>query len=295
MNKPIKIALLCVAVLLTLGMVMFFYKTKVAPPEAPKTADQYKNALAKDIEIAANAKSETTADSIYRVIIEATTFMRKDKLLSDADNDETLKKLTEKYVPQFVAQSNAKFGRSSWSDADLNFMRGRCGELVSLKKADGSAVLSNSDRSDLDKITGVLDLYSRAVAAASAGGYSGLGDARAKIAAAKQFVGQSPINNNQALVANLNGVAGRLEQAHYAHVSGMVEKMRNWSSFSSEEAFDSYARQVLAAIDEYKNNASSVYGRASDVGSLSARYNQYYNSANFDSYGDDYYYDDGGY
>lgn len=288
MNKSIKIALLCLAVLITLGAVMFFYKTKVAPPSAPETADQFKKALAKDIEVAENAASERSADSIYRVIIEATAFMRKDSLLSAADNDETLVLLTDKYVPKFVTQSHAKFARSSWSEADLNFMRSRIAELISLKKSGGTAVLSNNARTKLGEITGVLDLYNRAKAAASVGGYSSLADARSKIAAARQFVGQSPISNNTALVQKLNGVASTLERSHFASVSAAVEKMKNYSSFRTEEAFDAYARKVSNLIDEYKNNANSVYGHAQSVGGLLSKYNDYYNNAYFYDSGDDY-------
>lgn len=289
MNKIVKIAFLCLAVLISFGAVIVFAKTQLEPPAGELSIEQVKeeckNALKKDLARAESSSDILVIDSAYHNIEEAARFMLADSLLKAADHDELLTKVADKYIPKFVEQSNGKFAQHTWYEPDLNFMRSRCAELNGIKKADGSQLLSADSRRKLSEITNVLDLYNRARAAASVGtGFSSLADARSKISNARQFTTMQPICNNTDLVSKLNGVASRLEQSHYSSLSAQVEKLRNCHGFSSEAAFDSYAESVQSRINEYANNAQSVYGRKSDVGSLNSRVRQYYDNADCWSY-----------
>lgn len=284
MNKIVKIALLCLAVLISFGAVIVFAKTQLDPPAGELSIEQVKeecrNALKKDLARAESSNDILVIDSAYHVIATAAQFMLADSLLKAADHDELLTKVIDKYIPKFVDQSNGKFAQHTWYEPDLNFMRSRCVELNGVKKADGSQLLSADSRRKLSEITNVLDLYNRARAAASVGtGFTSLADARAKINNARQFTTMQPICNNTDLVSLLNGLPARLEQSHYSSLSAQVERLRSCHNFRSEADFDAYAETVQSRINEYANNAQSVYGYKSDVGSLSASVRQYYDNA----------------
>ena len=58
MNKPIKIILLVVAILLAVGGVMAYYKTIVSPPGKLEFSNQYINAVKKDISKVKSANTD---------------------------------------------------------------------------------------------------------------------------------------------------------------------------------------------------------------------------------------------
>ena len=91
----------------------------------------------------------------------------------------------------------------------------------------------------------------------------------------------SPINNCTELVSRLNSVSTRLEQAHYSYLAGQVERLRHYYNYSQTEYYN-LAQSILDKLEEYKNHARSVYGKASNISVLEDRAGIYYSKASFD-------------
>lgn len=90
----------------------------------------------------------------------------------------------------------------------------------------------------------------------------------------------SPINNCTDLVSKLNSVSSRLEQAHYAYLASQVERLRPYYNYSQTE-YDNLALSISDKLEEYKNHARSVYGKASNTNYLEEKAGYYYSNASF--------------
>ena len=73
----------------------------------------------------------------------------------------------------------------------------------------------------------------------------------------------------------------RLEQAHYAYLASQVERLRPYYNYSQTE-YDNLALSISDKLEEYKNHARSVYGKASNISDLESRAGNYYSNASFD-------------
>jgi len=180
-----------------------------------------------------------------------------------------------------VSACNSKFGKSVWNERELQKINSRISELQALKTTDKKVVIQGEANSSLNEVHNVIVNYYEAKKAASAGGYNGLQAAKQKIATAKKYASMSPINNCLDLVSRLNSVSIRLEKAHYSYLAGQVERLRPYYNYSQTE-YDNIALSVADKLEEYKNNAKSIYGRVSDISSLESRAGNYYSNATFD-------------
>ena len=87
MNKTIKIILLVVAILLAVGGVMAYYKTRVSPPRILEFKNQYVNSDKKDITMVKSAKTDFALDSIYVAITHELDLQLADSFISNKEKD----------------------------------------------------------------------------------------------------------------------------------------------------------------------------------------------------------------
>ena len=281
MNKSIKILLLVVAMLLAVGGVMFYYKTIVSPPGKLEFKNQYVNSDKKDISKIKTANTDLALDSTFVTITHELDLQLSNSFLTEKERDELLELFATQYVPKYVSICNSKFSKTVWNEGELQKISSRISELQSLVTSDKKVVIQGEANMSLNKVKDVLVNYYEAKKAASAGGYNGLQAAKQKIAVARRYATMSPINNCSELVARLNSVSTRLEQAHYSYLVGQVERLRPYYNYSQTE-YDNIALSVAEELEEYKNNAKSTYGRVSDISSLESRAGNYYSNATFD-------------
>ncbi len=280
MNKVYKILLLSIAILLFTGAVMMFYRTIVAPPQQLKFSNQYITEVNNDINKLTSNLDDYSLDSLYTVITEETDFMWKDSAFLSRDRDMLIGQMIKKYVPLYVSSCEAKFQKSEWKESELQQMKSHVSELRQMTTTEKIIVVDGNNLNDLNKVSNVIVSYYEAKSASNAGGYNGLESAKRKIANARRYAKMSPLNNCHQLVSNLNSVSTRLEQAHYAYLSGQVERLRHWQSFTVDN-YDNLAMDIAEKLKEYKNNAKKVYGTISNIGVLEERASNYYNSSNF--------------
>ena len=280
MNKPIKIILLVVAILLAVGGVMAYYKTIVSPPGKLVFKNQYVNSDKIDISLVKSANTDFALDSFFVAIIHELDFQLANSFLTNQERNELLELFATQYVPTYVSACNSKFSKSVWNEGELQKINTRISELQGLVTTENQIVIQGEANSSLNEVHNVIVAYYEAKKAASIDGYNGLQAAKQKIAAARKYASMSPINNCTDLVSRLNSVPTRLEQAHYSYLAGQVERLRPYYNYSQTE-YDNIALSISEKIDEYKKNAKSTYGRVSDINSLENRAGNYYSNANF--------------
>lgn len=280
MNKTIKIILLVVAILLAVGGVMAYYKTRVSPPRILEFKNQYVNSDKKDITMVKSAKTDFALDSIYVAITHELDLQLADSFISNKEKDELLELFATQYVPTFVSVCNSKFSKSVWNEGELQKINTRISELQGLITTENKIVVNGEANTSLNHVHNVIVAYYEAKKAASVGGYEGIQAAKQKIATAKKYALMSPINNCTDLVSRLNSVSSRLEQAHYSYLAGQVERLRPYYNYSQTE-YDNLSLSILEKLDEYIKNAKSTYGRESDISSLKSRAGSYYSNATF--------------
>lgn len=220
-------------------------------------------------------------DTVFAAITHELDFQLSNSLLTDQERNELLESFVVQYVPTYVAACNNKFSQSVWNENDLKKIETRLSELQSLMTTDRKIVIHGEANTSLNNVHNVIVNYYGAKKAASASGYNGLQIAKQKIANAKRYATMEPINNCTVLVERLNSVSTRLEKAHYSYLVNQVEKLRYYYNYSKTD-FDNLALSISDKLEEYKKNARSTYGRASDISSLENRAGYYYSIASFD-------------
>lgn len=281
MNKPIKIILLVVAILLAVGGVMAYYKTIVSPPGKLEFSNQYVNAAKKDISKVKSAHTDLALDTTFVGITHELDILLANSFLSNQERNELLESFASQYVPTYVSSCNSKFNKSVWNEEELQKINGRISELQSLQTTDKKIIIQGEANASLNEVHNVIVNYYDAKKAASASGYNGLEYAKQKIATAKRYTSMSPINNCTDLVSKLNSVSSRLEQAHYAYLASQVERLRPYYNYNQTE-YDDLALSISDKLEEYKNHARNVYGKASNISDLEDRAGNYYSNASFD-------------
>ena len=281
MNKPLKIVLLIVAILIAVGSVMAFYKTIVSPPGKLVFKNQFFYSDQKDISKVMSANTDFALDSTFDAITHELDFQLDNSFLTDQERNELFESFAVKYVPTFVSACNIKFSKSVWNENVLQKIKTHIIELQSLQTTDKRIIIQGEANASLNEVHNVIINYYDAKRAAIVSGYNGLESARNKISIAKRYASMSPLNNCSDLANRLNSVPSRLEQAHFDHLSSQVERLRPYYRYNQSE-YDSLALSVADKLEEYKNNARSVYGSVSDISVLESRAGNYYSNASFD-------------
>jgi len=281
MNKPIKIILIIAAVILAIGAVLIFMKTVVSPPQDLRFNNQYEIQLKHDLDSfrqgeTANLESDFTklADRCHRFKDEA--------VIEDKVFDEQYNGIIGAYVPKFSQYCFTQFQKSVWKESELKWMEGRISQLRALTLEDGSRrIMDNYRESDeqFAKILSIIGKYREAKALSYKTSYAGLEEAISRISKANQFKKDEYLRNNASLVYALNILPSRLESSHYASLRAKVKSLANYYNHS-EKSYDAMSYNVLKAMTEYENNASSVYGKVRNTDDLRTEASRYDKQAN---------------
>ncbi len=280
MNKPIKIILLIVAIILAIGGVLFYMKTIVSPPQDLKFKNQYVQKLTEETETLRKCDQPTLEHDFLRLTDLSHRF-KSESLIDDKTFDSHYSEIIGVYSPKFAQYCFGQFQKSVWDANDLKWMEGRISQLRNLTVEDGSRRIMDSYSETDGKFSIIIKTigkYREASALANRTRYSGLADARAKIQQANQFKQDDYLRNNASLMKALNSLPDRLEASHYASLSAQVRNLASYYNYSAD-SYDSMSDNVVAALKEYKQNARSVYGESRSLDGLEAEASRYYNQA----------------
>ena len=159
MNKPIKIILLVVAILLAVGGVMAYYKTIVSPPGKLEFNNQYVNAAKKDISKVKSANTDIALDTTFVGITHELDLLLSNSFLTDQERNELMESFASQYVPTYVSSCNSKFSKSVWNEGELQKMKARISELQALKTTDQKIIIQGDANASLNKVHNVIVNY----------------------------------------------------------------------------------------------------------------------------------------
>lgn len=280
MNKPIKILLLVVAVIVAIGGVLFYMKTIVSPPQQLSFKNQYEIQLKKDIEGFRKVRQDSL-ERTFALLADKSHRFKTESVIDEKSFDHNYAEIVGVYSPKLAQYCFGQFSKSVWDDGDLKWMEGRIAQLRDLTVENGSKKIM-SDFSEADgKFTIILKTigkYREAKALSNRTGFSGLDEARARINKANQYKQDDYLKNNASLVKALNNLPSRLEASHYATLRSKVNQLANYYNYSAD-SYDTMSDRVVAALKEYKQNARSVYGEARSLDGLESDASRYYSAA----------------
>lgn len=279
MKVTVKIFILVVAISLAIGGVMVYAKTKVAPPLAAKSIDQFSKSLSEGIAMFNDATTSVQEDSLFVALTEKTKFyVSEGKLTKEKGNGE-ISQLSSKYVPLFLKRAMDSFTRSTWYDTDHSYMLSVTEKLRSLKNFHNAQVLSEQSLDSLALVERIISDYKQARAISRHTTYTGTSNAQATISRARQFTKDPYLSHCADLMNALNGVKPAIAASHYNHISAMVEKLSQYRYFTQSYYDNTLVPQVDAVVTEYDKKASALYGTKRDVNTLWNKARSYYTSA----------------
>lgn len=279
MKVFVKILILVLALTLAIGGVMIYAKTKVEPPKAPHQTNQYLNDLSRSYGMYNKKINALQEDSVLFVTINRISIFVQENKITKNDADKGTDVLLGKYVPLFLNRSFANFKHSEWYENDHQYMLSIINSLKQIKHSDGNQALKKETKDSLAQIENIISRYNQARAISKRTHFSGVANAQSTISQARQFANDSWLSNCTDLVRALNSVKSSLAESHYNYVSSMVEKLAQYRSFSQNYYDNTLVPQVDAAVTEYDNKASALYGSKKDVNALWNRAKNYYNEA----------------
>jgi len=279
MKVTVKIVILILAVTLAIGGVMIYAKTKVEPPKAPRQTNQYMNDLSKCYNSIGMVNNRVKEDSILFVAWNRINIYTQEDKISKKDADNGLDVLLGRYTPLFLKRSFALFEQSTWYEIDHQYMLWTIKELRKIKHVDGSLALKQTTRDSLSIIENIIGGYNQARAISERTHFSGVANAKSTISRARQYANDTWLSNCTDLVRALNNVKPSIAESHYNYVSSMVEKLSQYRYYSKDYYDNTLVPQVDAAVTEYDNKASALYGSKKNVDALWNRAKAYYNEA----------------
>lgn len=274
MKTPIKIVLLVVFALIAVGGVLMFLKTRVAPPVASEDTDQFVSDLKVKVDSFSSIKDFEASKHPYAALSDRMRRFNTENYLNDKDYDKYAQKVDTLYGRRLSSYSFAILRQAQWPEDKLNASLANMNTLNNKKLLSGEPSLNSSLQGEFNSFKNIVAKYHQALAFSKSTGFTGVSSAAAKIKQAEAYKSDPYLCNNSSLVAALNDMPRRLADAHYSYVSGKVNSLRNYSSYSEDYYFNTLLSTVQSAINEYKN--TNIYGsNKKSVSSLESTANNY--------------------
>lgn len=279
MKIAIKIIILAIALTLAIGGIMIYAKTKVEPPVATKSIDQFSKRVEDSYKVFSNVSTPYQEDSIFTTTISKIKIYCGEKKMDEEKGNAHIDKLLSVYTPLFLKRSFAKFDQAQWSESDHGYMLSVISNLRGIKHMDRTSALQKQTADSLALIESIISRYKQARAVCRRTGFHGISNAQTTISQAGQFARDRYLSHCTSLVSALNNVKANIAQAHYNYISNMVEKLSQYRFYNKDYYENTLIPQVDAAVTEYDNKAYALYGSKRDVNTLWNRARNYYNYA----------------
>lgn len=274
-----KILILLLAVLLAVGGILIYARTKVEPPIAVKQIDQYVDDLAKCNNAIVNGGTMKEDDSAFVSTIVKIKVYEQEGKMSSALADRNLDKTFAYFTPIFLNFCFDDFHQSQWNDDQHEYMLRIIKLLMQIRHSDDSSVLRQSTSDSLRQVSLIIADYRQARILSRSTRFTGIEAAQSTIEKVKQYTRDEYLSHCTDLVNALDGVRSRLEESHYQYITSMVEKLSQYRYFSKDYYEDTLVPQVNEAVTQYAKEAQKLYGTHQDVNILWSRARAYYDVA----------------
>ncbi len=279
MKTILKIVILLVALILAVGGIMVYAKTKVNPPTAPEQINVYSSDLAQCKTSLKNASNEESIDSVFLTTIDRIKIYCQEDKIRKVEADKELDMTVGIYMPMYLKRCFDKFEQSIWYESDHAQMLSEIARLQMIKHSDNTDVIWGSTKDSLNIIEQTIDRYKQARQISNSTSFRGIANAQSVISRARQFADDQYLSNCTDLKNALNSVRSRIAQSHYRYISAEVEKLSQYQYYSQSYYDNILVPQVDAIVTEYDNTAAALYGTKQSVEPLWTRARNYYNQA----------------
>lgn len=279
MKTPIKISLLLFAVLLAVGGVLIYIRTSVKPPQSLKFDNQYSSFLHKNVEDYRNSVS-TYAEEDFSKLSDLSSRMLSEERIDNQTYEKEFGEFLSLHATRFAEWCFSLFRQSVWDKKDLNNMETKISLFKSIKNPEESKTLLDNFPPVIGQLNGVSDVlenYKKANAVANSR-FVSLSDSRDKIRKAHDFAQDPYLSHNQSLIAFLNNLPSKLENAHFNSLKSKVASLALYQNHNQLN-YENLSDKVLEDIKDYKDNAYQVYGTSHSVDELKNRAAVYYQEA----------------
>lgn len=278
-NKNVlKITLIAMAIVLAVGAVLVFMKTRVQPPTRLTYVNQYTANIHQAAESIANA-DERALETEFQRVTNRIKLMQQESLITNEEYTGSVSEFVNAYVPAFRNWCEQRFNQSAWPGETIRFMRSRINEVNRYNAEGGNSIVSGENATKLGEVSKVLNDYDTAWRLQSVAIRSS-SDSKSNLAKASQYKQDNLLSKCTALVNMLNNLPSRYQQLHYNHIDTLVIGL-SMSHFQSKtqilEWADKY-KNAKNAVNDYNSVASSIYHTSTNDFNLNSYYSQAKNS-----------------
>lgn len=273
-----KIALLIVSIVLAVGGVLIFAKTRVEPPKALKPVDQYAMDLQNEVNKLSTFRNDIRkADSLFLLTKKKIAIYASENKIDGQERGTYDKQMLVSFVPILVQYAHDKFQQSVWYKSNLDYIEERIAIIKSLPTA--FANMPNQHKADINELVNVLNRYRDARRVSMHRSFHGIAAARRSISLAREYANDRWLRHCADLVHGLNQVRPSIGKSHYYYVQSQVNKLANYRSYSWSYFDNTLVQHVSDQIEVYENNARKLYGSNDDVDQLLSKARYYYQQA----------------
>ena len=274
----IKVLLLILGVVLCVGGILVFYKTKVSPPTNLKYGNQHLKYLKSEISSLRDSKEQNDT-ALYNIMDELSWYHRDD-FISHQEYGILTDSLAKAYVPLFVSASKMEFKKDVWDNAKLNNILSHINMLRGWTTNNGDPVISGNLAQGLNDIETTISQYRKAWVIANSTNFHGMIAAKSVIESAHYYSNLSNLQSCTSLMEALSSVAPTLERQHFRIIKSKVQSLNRGWIYTDQDNYSARVNSASNAVKEYSNGARSTYGSyASSTSSLSASIKAYKSQA----------------
>lgn len=262
MKLIFKLLILAGALFVVVSVLSFYVNSLMSPPTEMRQANQWAEAVGKDIDRVRKAAGKEQLDSIFQAVTDELVVMTDEKFLTASEYDQWQARFFVAYTQSFLKYSTALFEGSQWPREELHFILANANQLLALadntnhpvaeKHADLKKEIESAVQTctDYDKAENVLKLKN----------FNGMSTARARIKTAKELLERGRVAHCIAIQSELTLYPDALGDAHYAYLSGILAELKDWDYYTLSSTTNRYT-VFSAACKEYEQEARALYGQ----------------------------------
>ena len=261
-----KVLILSTVILLVLGALLYFVKTRLDPPFSIMPERQYEEKAQSYIdEINPKASMKELNTQFYKAghII---NYMGDSLLLEGDVSDKLKENLCEQYVPAYTNKCLEYFkSHTTWDSTEINNIRKQVGNVKLLLDSRGNRVVDNGSALN-DKLDGVFNVTQRNaedLGIIKKYKFQDMASSEKIMERVRTYQNDDYLKYNTSLCDSLGTVGKKLEKAHFKSLKERVLELYNYEKYS-RDTFEKKYNKIITDIDDYRKKAQSVYGTSHD-------------------------------
>lgn len=264
MKQTYKTLLLAVLILAAIGGVLFFVKTRVAPPMAIEAVDQFCEVIEAHTDSLKNAPSCIAMRPVFVELNDKVKRFREEGLLESRDANNYELNVNAIYAEALSDYGYRLYNAPTWNGATIEQMLEWAEELKAEKLPGGASAVPAGFGAKATELRGIYNDYLGAKSIVSQTYYTTPADIQSKISRSRSYAQNKYLQNNTELAKALSELPARLAKAHYDFIDKQIsDKLDRFRSYSENYYYDNLVADVDSKLAEYKN--AQNYGNDHDA------------------------------